>query len=301
MRVDAGTLLAAPAAGAHAAPRWIRSCIAGVSPQESEQHGWSVSQWRLRSAVFSRLRLPDARQLDAAAFEAAVSRGYRVVRQPLATPHHVVRCWNYLPGICEPMDERRDRYMAFNGGRFAALSAAAAWWAHLPAASAVGHGGDDLQIDVLSVASPGVSIENTRQIPASRYSAAYGPRPPCFARGCRIAAGLLNRPALLVSGTASIRGEATVHPDSLGLQVRETWLNLQHLLSSVAAGPFTAIRVYHPNPLDRTEIETFLSEQLDGEVDVEFVTADLCRTDLLVEIEAVAAIGPAPGETRERR
>ena len=76
--------------------------------------------------------------------------------------------------------------MVFNAGRFEALSD---WFGgpgrlpdSLPAASAVGHDGDDFAVHCLLLSRPGVAVENPRQVPAFRYSARYGPRPPCFAR-----------------------------------------------------------------------------------------------------------------------
>ena len=70
-----------------------------------------------------------------------------------------VRFWNYLPAIHQPMDVRRDRYMVFNAGRFKALSD---WLerpgesaGRLPAASGVGHDGEDLVIHCLALAQAG--------------------------------------------------------------------------------------------------------------------------------------------------
>ena len=46
----------------------------------------------------------------------------------------------------------------------------------------------DLMIDALSAASPGIAVENPRQIPSYRYARRYGPRPPCFARATLLSA-----------------------------------------------------------------------------------------------------------------
>src|SRR5260370_11465816 len=148
-------------------------------------------------------------------------RAYQSTRSAVAGLRHKqpVRFGNYLPAIPEPMDAQRDRYMVFNSGRFAALSE---WFggpdhlpSRLPAASGVGHYGQDLIVHCLAFDRPGQAVENPRQIPAFRYSARYGPLPPCFARATIVTDPIDANPVLLVAGTASIRGEQSVHQGDL--------------------------------------------------------------------------------------
>src|SRR6516162_7279085 len=150
---------------------------------------WAVSMTaRQDAATLATAVVERFRHLDAADMQQQVVKAYAHVRATVArSPHrHVVRMWNFIPGIGDCIDRHQDRYMAFNGGRFAAMRE---WFAvsgvtagrQLPAASGVGHGGDDLIIHALAVAEAGEAVENPDQIPAYQYSARYGPMPPCFA------------------------------------------------------------------------------------------------------------------------
>jgi hypothetical protein len=101
--------------------------------------------------------------------------------------------------------------------------------------------------------------------------------------------------ALLVGGTASVRGEDSVHPGRLDLQLQETILNLEAVAragfdarDADALACYRQIRVYHPRREDETALRRALSARFPALEAIEFVVADLCRPELLVEIEGLA-------------
>jgi hypothetical protein len=51
------------------------------------------------------------------------------------------------------------------------------------------------------------------------------------------------------------------------------------------------VRVYYPRPADAEELETMARGAFGGDCRVEMRRADLCRAELLVEIEGVAELG----------
>lgn len=248
------------------------------------------------TASLMSLTLSDAASLAADEFERRTIEIFESLRRGLALSEHAapVRFWNYLPAIHEPMDERRDRYMVFNAARFKAMSDWFGGPAHLPgrlpAASGVGHGGRDLVVHCLSCAQAGEAVENPRQIPAFEYSEKYGPLPPCFARATVIAHD--GGRALLIAGTASIVGEQSVHPDDLPKQLDETLANLHALVDAAPAGeePWALrdVRAYCVRQSDAPAIEQRLRAALGPAVRLEMRRADLCRAELLVEIEGLA-------------
>jgi chorismate lyase/3-hydroxybenzoate synthase len=261
-----------------------------------------------KNASFATVRVKNARALSPVEFEAATVAAYQQIHRTLDTTahHHPVRFWNYLPGIHDALDERRDRYMVFNAGRYQALSD---WFDgadhlpdRLPAASGVGHGGDDLLIQCLSLGHPGEAIENPRQIPAFRYSQRFGPRPPCFARATVVRHPVSCEHILLVAGTASIRGEQSMHANDLASQLDETFANLRALLGA-AQGPdavnhlnsFTDVRVYYLRSADAQPTERIVRSMFANQVRLQLVRADICRADLLVELEGVARLGRGTG------
>src|SRR5204863_3797675 len=141
-----------------------------------------------------------------------------------------------------PLGPGLSRYMVFNAGRFAALRGAGAAPGTgedvlLPTATGVGHHQRDLLVCCLALASPGKPVENPRQVPAYRYSARYGPLPPCFARAMEVVlpSGVRRTgrtPSLLIGGTASVVGEDSLHAGDLGLQFEETCANLRSLIAA---------------------------------------------------------------------
>ena len=150
--------------------------------------------------------------------------------------------------------------MVFNAGRFAAFadwfrapqsrSAAqsapvfdrARFHRDIPTATGVGHAGDDLIIHALASALPGRPIENPRQRAAYRYSRKYGPLPPCFARATLVPGTADSQRSLLIGGTASVCGEASVHADDLVAQTAETFRNLDALICAAGGTGVNALR-----------------------------------------------------------
>jgi len=274
-------------------------------------------------------RVARAADLDSAAFRRRAAEAYQSIADALAArpQRHVVRFWNHIPDIRRRDAAGHDRYMVFNAGRFAACSTwfggPAAFDRLLPTASAVGHDGPDLVVHALAGNDAGVAVENPRQVPSYRYSRRFGPRPPCFARAT-VLAGATNsttgapaakNPLILVAGTASIRGEETVHVGDVRGQTRETFENLAVLIESASAvaapqveatpaasaatssdalRQFRDLRVYYVRPGDRAVIARMVAGATPHLADVEFVRADLCRPDLLVEIEGTAHLSSSP-------
>ena len=124
-------------------------------------------------------------------------------------------------------------------------------------------------------------MENPRQTPAYRYSDDFGDLPPCFARATRLARG-----PLLVSGTAAVVGEESMHPEDVKAQSRETFSNMDEL----AGGPenYSELRVYIVRNDDAGPVLQQVREHFTSLITVELCPADLCRHDLLVEIEGIA-------------
>ena len=256
-------------------------------------------------------RITDCAALDAPQLERAVGDAYAVLADALAASgHQPVRFWNFVPGIHADLGDGRDRYMVFNAGRYAAFERwfgqAALFTRTLPTASAVGIAAGDLTIHALGARAAGVPVENPRQVPAYRYSERYGKLPPCFAR-----ATIVGRPGaecrLLVGGTASIVGEDSKHERDARQQALETFENLAELIAAarlqIAGDPppepaearaafdaFTELRVYIVRDADAPLLREMVQQRFGRTARIEFAQADLCRRELLVEIEGLATL-----------
>jgi enamine deaminase RidA (YjgF/YER057c/UK114 family) len=232
--------------------------------------------------------------------QAATEAAYRAVfamMDRLGYPH-LVRCWNYLADINGELDGL-ERYRHFNVGRQDAFLAAARETAgSVPAACALGTRDSDLLICFLAGKAAALPIENPRQVSAFRYPAAYGPRSPTFARAAVLP--LPGRPLLLVSGTASIVGHATVHVGDLRAQLRESMANIVAVVAEAnrkGGAEFRLAeldyRIYLRRAADLALAEQVFDAHFVGQQKPHavFLQADVCRHDLLVEIEASGYAG----------
>ncbi len=220
--------------------------------------------------------------------EAAARRAYRQLLEALAAAGfpHPLRAWNVLPGINES-DGPLERYRRFCRGRAEAFEGhfGAGFTRRLCASTAVGSRRSELAIHLLAGRLPGVHHENPRQVAAWAYPQTYGPRSPSFARATRTPGGLGGH--LLISGTASIVGHRSRHPGSVARQLAETLDNLDRL-----AGPgavYRYLKVYLRDRRHLGAVRAGLAARYGGSLPALFLEADICRRELLLEIEAVAA------------
>jgi enamine deaminase RidA (YjgF/YER057c/UK114 family) len=138
-----------------------------------------------------------------------------------------------------------------------------------------------------------VAVENPEQVPAFEYPADYGPRSPSFSRAMRVEAD--GRRWTFVSGTAAIKGHVSQAPGDLAGQIACTLDNLR-IISAVcglgdALGAGTAVerhfKIYLRSPADFPVASALLDGTLLLPGDrVTWLKADICRADLLIEIEA---------------
>jgi enamine deaminase RidA (YjgF/YER057c/UK114 family) len=239
----------------------------------------------------------DAHGLRAAAHRAYTSIFALLDRSPCRFP---LRFWNYVPHINAPLDGL-ERYRHFNVGRQEAfLAAQRAAFAGAPAACAIGSFSDALAVYFVAAAQAPIPIENPRQISAYHYPADYGPRSPTFSRATLYPRDL---PALFISGTASIVGHRSEHPGDPLAQTRETFVNLRavvegantRLSKPVFALDALTYTVYVRRSADldviRTQFLREVGEQSAAARSALFLRGDICRAELLVEIEATGRIG----------
>lgn len=227
-----------------------------------------------------------------AASQSVYERLFALLRQQEVP--HLWRAWNYL-GRINGESHGLERYRQFNLGRHAAfVNAHRETGGQVPAACAIGFDGGPLSVAFLAGTTPVVPVENPRQVSAWQYPAQYGPRAPTFSR-----AALVHPPAqeaLFVSGTASIVGHETVHAGDVAAQCHETVRNLERVVQEAnhlarSPTPFALERMSHRAYVrhagDAATVQRTLQPLLGG-APLVCVRADICRSDLLVEVESQA-------------
>ena len=207
---------------------------------------------------------------------------------------HVLRIWQYLPRITEPL-AGEDRYRAYCAGRRHALTQLGLHRdAALPAACLLGDRGDSILLYALVAAVPGTQVENPRQISAFRYPPQYGKASPSFSRALAVR-WPDGRRQLYISGTASVVGHATRH-DTAEEQIRETLANLEALIAAAKSNgdpeatglaAIDPLKVYIRHHEDYPVVRKELDKRLPPDHPVLYLHADVCRPDLLVEVEGM--------------
>ena len=209
---------------------------------------------------------------------------------------HLLRIWNYFDAITLGEGDS-ERYRQFCVGRVQGLGDVDT--RTLPAATAIGSrdGRRVLQVYWLAAREPGLPLENPRQVSAYRYPREYGPQSPTFARALLPPSP---RVPLLLSGTASIVGHASQHADSLRAQLDETLTNLDSLLGAARERGATLsphldgtsrLKVYVRDAADADAVAAQLEARLGTRVPWLMLHADVCRRELLVEIEGMHGVG----------
>lgn len=207
---------------------------------------------------------------------------------------HLARIWNYVPAINQAGPGDMENYRLFCRGRSLAFEAhfGRGFNARLPSASAVGCQADTLTVAFAACAARPRHVENPLQVAAYDYPGTYGPRAPSFARATVVAGP--TGATVFISGTAAIRGHATVTPESTRLQLECTLENLHGIATACGLGPGLGVgpgasrhfKVYIRHAADQPMVATILQEKLLREGDhVSYLQADICRSALLVEVE----------------
>jgi enamine deaminase RidA (YjgF/YER057c/UK114 family) len=213
---------------------------------------------------------------------------------------HVLRFWNYFADI-NADSFGMERYRQFNLGRQASFVTCGRHELGIfPAACALGAGAGPLNVAFLAGRVAPLNIENPRQISAYHYPQQYGPRSPMFSRASL--ARLKHELVLFISGTASIVGHTTLHAGDVLAQTRETMANIEAVLAEanrlrLAHQPGFAnfnlsdlhYKVYVRDPLDLPTIRDELQRCMGDALQAVYLQADVCRQELMLEIEACAA------------
>lgn len=245
--------------------------------------------YRVASAGGWEIGCSEPEEREHGGIDRAAAAAYRALseRRGGAGAPHVLRIWNYLDAI-NAGDGDDERYRRFCVGR--GLGMADPDHRVPPAATAIGRrdGERRLQVYWLASATPGTALENPRQTSAWRYPREYGPVAPRFSRAMRI--GRL----LLVSGTASVVGHATRHADDLASQLDETLENLRAIVRASGARrelqeQGALLKIYLRDPTHAALVRDVLAARL-PRATVVALAADVCRRDLLVEIDCVTEL-----------
>ncbi len=211
----------------------------------------------------------------------------------------IVRQWNYLEDILG-MDDENQRYQEFNNVRSEFYGDSFSGCGY-PAATGIGMKRGGVIIEFVAVKSAGnytKAVDNPEQIAAHKYSKnvlvgneCVLKTTPKFERARFL--DLFGNKQIFISGTAAITGEKTIGIDHPAEQTKVTIRNIQRLYSEEVLTKISKERLepkygharvyvkYRKDfPVIRKTFKSFF-----GKLPVVYIIADICRDDLLVEIE----------------
>ncbi|MEV0223803.1 FkbO/Hyg5 family chorismatase [Streptomyces sp. NPDC050704] len=227
----------------------------------------------------------------------------------------VFRMWNFIGDINADNAEGMEIYQDFCRGRAEAFESRALDIPRIPAATGVGSlGGPGIAFYLLAGrpdSTVHTGVENPLQLPAYHYPRRYGPKSPRFARATHVRSTAETGGRIYVSGTAGILGHESVHVGDVEAQCRVTLATMGRLLApenlaahGLAAGPRSdghdghddsaglgsvrSAKVYVRRHADLPTVRRLCERAFPAAAEVAYLTVDLCREELLVEIEAIA-------------
>lgn len=218
---------------------------------------------------------------------------------------NLFRVWNYVPYINEET-LGLENYKSFCKGRSLAFEAfyGEKFTIKMPAASAVGINDDKLVLYFIAGKERVSNIENPEQVSAFYYPQQYGPRSPSFARGTVIHQD--GKRIGYLSGTASIKSHESVTLRNISEQLHTTLDNMSlvfermgllhermsyHGIMPDPAKYDRTFKVYIRHQEDTEYIQRLFSESIFASEDdhILYLRADICRSELDLEIEAIVA------------
>jgi enamine deaminase RidA (YjgF/YER057c/UK114 family) len=228
----------------------------------------------------------------------------------------VVRTWLYLGGIVED-EGPTQRYKELNRARTDFYQDIPFLAGRLPpdrqgrvypASTGIGTEGCGIMMSAIALATDrsdiiAVPLENPRQTSAFEYATHYSPKTAKFSRAMALSCG--NYATIFVSGTASITNSETQHVGDAAAQTDETLDNIAALISEQnlcrhglpgldsSLDGLGLVRVYIKREEDYANVRAACQKRL-GELPTIYAMADVCRPELLVEIEGIAFSRKAP-------
>lgn len=224
--------------------------------------------------------------------------------------NQVIRTWLYLGDIVGPEADtqrykelNRARTDFFKKCRFGGDLLPEGWQDPVyPASTGIGADGRGFMASCAALVTERsdvklVPLENPVQVPAFDYGCHYSPESPKFARAMVVAVG--DSATTLVSGTASITDSETQHLDDIVGQTHQTLDNIGALIGEgnfakhgmpgmgATLDDLALVRVYIKRQEDYLRTREACRQRL-GAVPIIYAVADVCRPDLLVEIEGIA-------------
>ena len=216
----------------------------------------------------------------------------------------IVRQWNYIENISR-FDGENQNYQDFNNSR-SHFYAKTDWNKGYPAATGIGTQYGGIMVEIVAMQGEGLinkALDNALQIAAHRYSqdVLLGATDPGFKQRttpkferARVV-GLPDMQTIYISGTAAIRGETSLIVDDIIEHTKVTMENIDFLISNEnypvehVSRTYKILRIYVKKPSQMEDVRNYMKANY-PDVKKIYICADICRDELLLEIEGIAEL-----------
>ena len=215
-------------------------------------------------------------------------------------PSDIYRQWNYIPGITV-LNDGSQNYQEFNDAR-SIFYGSDNWTGGYPAATGIGTSAGGVVVEICAIKGEdcaNLPIDNPLQIAAHNYSQQVldgkvieqlsERTTPKFER-----ARVLGK-RVYISGTAAIKGECSNFGTDTVEQAAETMEIMNRLISKENipvennGAQYDLLRVYVKRENDIPAVCDYMQQHYPT-AQKHYLVADVCRPELLIEIEGVARI-----------
>ena len=202
----------------------------------------------------------------------------------------IVKIWHYLPQLLKKYSNQKTNYSVLCEARENVYKSYYKDF-NYPTATVIGIEEDKVLIYFLASACKSYdAIENKRQISSYNYPQTIFSEKPMFSRAVKFTPSDFSEQKIVISGTASIKGYKSMHEleviDQLNESIKnyKTFINTENNSSNIS-------RVYLSKSQGNKirEIEELLNKKFLSKKYI-ILEGDICRKELLVEIEGISNV-----------
>ena len=202
----------------------------------------------------------------------------------------IVKIWHYFPELLKLYPDKKTNYSLLCEAR-EVIYKELYDNSNFPAATVIGIEGDKILIYFFAAACENYDvIENNRQVSSYNYPQNIFSEKPMFSRAVGFSFTDEACKKIMISGTASIKGYQSMHDSDVIKQLKEALKNYK-TFAKLESNPSNICRVY----LSKYQKDNYLSviDELEicfGSNQYVLLLGDICRKELLVEIEGISDV-----------
>lgn len=208
----------------------------------------------------------------------------------------IYRQWNYIENITA-IKNGQQNYQQFNEARSLFYNHAE-WNNGYPAATGIGTSCGGMMIEFYACSKnvvPNMPIDNPLQIAAHSYSQQVLAGNDSHRTTPKFERARLICDTVYISGTAAIKGEEsadtaeTIQQAELTMQIMDRLTVPENMPVPCTARIYSLLRIYVKNCDETASVKQYMDTHYPA-VPKHYLTSDICRDELLIEIEGVARI-----------